>query len=365
MVRKYQQVTTRHSAEMAALHQNAGVKTKRLCELFPQYSRRNIYRHASRPIAEDCPLDLRKKNSGRPPKLTEKDKRNILRAVQKLRVSCGYFTSGKIKVEANLSNKVSNRTIRRVLNNAGYKYLRSRKKGLLKASDLKNRLKFCRMIKKKKLGKTFWTEGISFYLDGKGYEFKTNPNDEARAPKACQWRRKSEGLEFGLTAKGKKEGAVNRNFMVGISYNKGVVLCEEYFGAINGKKMVRIVDEHFPQAFENSIDPKGKRFLTDNCPRQTCKVAMAAYDRVNAKVFRIPPRSPDLNPIENFFHLVTNKLKEDALQQNITHETKLQFSERVIRTMKDFPVEKINNLIGSMDKRIEMVIKAKGKRIRY
>jgi len=129
--------------------------------------------------------------------------------------------------------------------------------------------------------------------------------------------------------------------------------------------MVRIVDEHFPQAFENSIDPKGKRFLTDNCPRQTCKVAMAAYDRVNAKVFRIPPRSPDLNPIENFFHLVTNKLKEDALQQNITHETKLQFSERVIRTMKDFPVEKINNLIGSMDKRIEMVIKAKGKRIRY
>jgi len=33
--------------------------------------------------------------------------------------------------------------------------------------------------------------------------------------------------------------------------------------------------------------------------------------------------------------------------------------------MKDFPVEKINNLIGSMDKRIEMVIKAKGKRIRY
>ena len=56
--------------------------------------------------------------------------------------------------------------------------------------------------------------------------FKTNPLDQARAPKAREWRKKNEGLEIGCTAKGKKEGSVNSNFMVGISYNGGVVLCE-------------------------------------------------------------------------------------------------------------------------------------------
>jgi len=96
--------------------------------------------------------------------------------------------------------------------------------------------------------------------------------------------------------------------MVGIAHNKGFVLCERYYGAITGKKMADLVDKHFNAAFEKSADPRGQRFLTDNCPRQTSKAAMGAYDRVEAKVFRIPPRTPDLNPIENFFHQVSRQL---------------------------------------------------------
>ena len=66
------------------------------------------------------------------------------------------------------------------------------------------------------------------------YVCKKNPHDQARAPRACQWRKRSEGLEFGCTAKGRKEGQVNINFMVAIAHNKSVVLCQRYDGAITG-----------------------------------------------------------------------------------------------------------------------------------
>ena len=48
---------------------------------------------------------------------------------------------------------------------------------------------------------------------------------------------------------------------------------------------------------------------------------MRAIDKVGAKVFRIVARSPDLNPIENFFHAVTMKLNNDAIDKQITRES--------------------------------------------
>lgn len=68
------------------------------------------------------------------------------------------------------------------------------------------------------------------YIDGVGFEFKTKPLDQARAPSAREWRLKSEGLK--VTMKGKKEGSRNANFMVGISYEKGVIAVQQYFGTI-------------------------------------------------------------------------------------------------------------------------------------
>ena len=92
------------------------------------------------------------------------------------------------------------------LNVSGYKYLQSRKKGLLTEADLKAQLKYCRNIKKRNLGQVFWNRGISFYLDGVGFEFKTNPLDQARAPTAHEWRKGNEGLDINCVSRGKKEG---------------------------------------------------------------------------------------------------------------------------------------------------------------
>ena len=52
--------------------------------------------------------------------------------------------------------------------------------------------------------------GISFYLDGKGFQYKSNSYDQARAPGAREWRKRGEVLKFNCTAKGKKEGSINK-----------------------------------------------------------------------------------------------------------------------------------------------------------
>ena len=94
-------------------------------------------------------------------------------------------------------------------------------------------------------------------------------------------------------------------------------------------------------------------------------IAKQAFGQVGALKFAIPPRSPDLNPIENLFHLVSKQLTKDALDMQITHETFDQFSDRVRRTILSFPNEIIDNLIKSMGNRIAMIVKRRGERLKY
>ena len=115
-----------------------------------------------------------------------------------------------------------------------------------------------------------------------------------------------EGLE--ITRKGKKEGNNGRpvKLFVAIAYQKGVIIFEQWdpstpFLGIHYKEFVK---KHFPVAFECSANPKNKLALEDGCPAQKSRQAQLGYDVVNCKVFSIPPRSPDLNPIENMFHIV-------------------------------------------------------------
>ena len=285
-----------------------------------------------------------------------------MRSVSSLRMKVGSFTSKRIQLESGVSH-VSNRTICNHLSKKGYHYLQSRKKGLLNAGDLKARVKFCQKVRRNGLMKEFWRTGISFYLDGKGFQYKTNPNDQARAPRAREWRKRGEGLK--CTSKGKKEGCTDANFMVAISYGKGAVLCEQYDGPITGEKFAAIVKSSLEKAFENSSNPKARRFLMDGCPRQNSKITMNAINKEHAKVFKIPSRSPDLNPIENYFNSVTVNLNNDALEKEITKESFEEFSRRVENTMLNFSSKEIDKIIDSMDKRITANIKQKGQRTKY
>ena len=94
------------------------------------------------------------------------------------------------------------------------------------------------------------------YIDGKGFQYKQNPLGYTRAPKTKEWRQKGESLSYWCIAKRggkdgrKKEGSRNSNFMVRISFNKGFVLYEQYFGSIITIKFAKIVRTRCPNALK-------------------------------------------------------------------------------------------------------------------
>lgn len=168
-------------------------------------------------ISRSCVYDYKKRGmwdskkrkinkGGRPKKLNERDVRELIRCLKSLREREGTFTSKRLAKEAGIDTKnVSMRTIRRAMNKAGYKYLQTRKKGILKKTDLKKRLSFAKNMKKG-FTKHVWKKDINFFLDGVSFAYKTNPFDQGSSPRGRIWRKPCEGLDYGCTAKGKKEG---------------------------------------------------------------------------------------------------------------------------------------------------------------
>lgn len=362
---KYQKIPDKVSIHLRYLSQDKGLILPELVKRYPNYSRTSIYRHSRLPIEEDK-VDSRHSNKGRPRKLSERDVRKLISSLHKLRKTYGNFASTDIQRDAGISQKdVSNRTIRQSLGKEGYAYSQCRRKGQLLKEDLKKRLSFASMCKK--LPDNFWMDGISFYLDGKSWVHKTNPSEHTRTMRTRTWKKKGESLERNCTAKGKKEGSGGRvaKFMVAIAYGRGVLKCQQYTGNVNAELCANFVRDHFPGMFERSPNPKGKLFLQDGDPSQNSKEAKDAMDSIGCRLFKIPARSPDLNPIENIFHLVGKKLQKDALETNLVREDFEGFCRRVKKTCLEYPHEVIDNTIASMPKRIDLVIKSKGLRTKY
>ena len=86
-----------------------------------------------------------------------------------------------------------------------------------------------------------------------------------------------------------------------------------------------------------------KYFVMDNDPCQKSAAAKSAIQEIGANVVEIPPRSPDLNPIENVFHNVRRQLRKQALEQKLVNENFAAFEKRVVASLKNFSRHLIDN----------------------
>ena len=193
---------------------------------------------------------------------------------------------------------------------------------MLNEKDRRERFKYAKQMKRQLSSNlNFWKEDITFYLDGVSFVHKRNPLNNSASPKARVWRKQGEGLQ--ITAKGSKDLAGGRrlHLLVAIAYGKGVILKETY-EKMNGQFLSQFIRDHFNLCFA-AASPKrnGRLFLMDNNLSQNSRPACQDMDEVEAKLHKIPPRSPDLNQIENIFHVLRNLLDDEAKSCNITHET--------------------------------------------
>jgi hypothetical protein len=83
---------------------------------------------------------------------------------------------------------------------------------------------------------------------------------------------------------------------------------------------------------------------------------MKAIEDQGAQLFCIPARSPDLNPIENVFHIVKSNLEMQIRERGVNNETWTEFKGRVCKTLLDTSVDCVNNLLLTMPRRIDAVL---------
>ena len=364
--KQYTPIPLEVSIHLRYLHQDKGVSGIHLTKRYKKYARASIYKHMVKAIGAPT-KDKRHYNKGRPHVLRDREKRHIIRKLLLLRKETkGNFTLLDVRKRANVRKEVSDSSVMRVIHKDGYKVRDSPPKGVLSEEDLKIRLKFARYAKKM-LSSDVWTKEISFYLDGTGFTYKINPSLHAQRSNRRTYRKEKERCNLYCTGPGKHEGTGGRvaKFMVTIAYRKGVTLAQEYKETLNGEMFAQFIKQYFPPCFRKSGNPKGKLFLQDGDPSQNSRVAMEALAKIGGRKFSIPPRSPDLNPIENIFNIAKRRMRKEAMEKEITYETYPAFIKRIKTTFKGIGTGIIDRTIESMNKRIDLVIQRKGARIKY
>ena len=78
-----------------------------------------------------------------------------------------------------------------------------------------------------------------------------------------------------------------------------------------------------------------------------------------------PPRSPDINPIENVFNRVKDTIHHQAIELQITFEDADKYAARVRSTLENTDISYINKTIESMESRMLKIIQVKRKLIKY
>ena len=140
------------------------------------------------------------------------------------------------------------------------------------------------------------------------------------------------------------------------------MILKEPYEKMNGRFFSQFIRDHFNLCYAAAGPKRNEQRLSvmDNDPSQNSRPACQAMEEVEATLHKIPPQSPDLNPIENIFHVLRHLLDDEVEMCNITHETFDQFKGRVLRTLESVDIKLIDKTIESMSKRIDAVLASKG-----
>ena len=192
----------------------------------------------------------------------------------------------------------------------------------------------------------YWSKDVSFHLDGVSFVYKLNPLSDARHARGGvgqqgPWWWKTSSFHGGYCLW--KRRYTSR----AICENK----CRLFWPCL--------YDATSPTIFQIPVKAPNdsKIFVLDNDSSQTSAKTRAALEQLCITMQRIPPQSPDLNPIENMFHEMTTITKLAAKQNNVQHQILNEFVSFVKFTVWATSESYVGKTILNMPKRLKEIYK--------
>lgn len=241
---------------------------------------------------------------------------------------------------------VSTRTVQRRLNNLGCKSVRPARKPKLTSVMKKKRLEFARQFVDKPV--EFWRKVC--FSDESTFECQT-------ASRRRVWRTPGSPAPVRETVK-----HPTKVMVWGIICSKGAGRLHVVEGMMEKTQYLHVMTtKMLPQLQEWFPSTDECIFMHDSAPCHKAKVITEFLDANGIDVLPWPGNSPDLNPIENIWGIMKERLSQK------THTTKNQLISSIIQTW--FHDEAFNQMlhasIDSMPRRLQQVIESKGGHTNY
>jgi len=288
-------------------------------------------------------------SGGRPSMLSSTTQRAIITQISTGKAENAVQVTNHINTI--IPTPVSSETVRRILRKNSFKAVVKKKKPLLSARHRQKRLAFA--LKYREWTVEDWKRVI--------WSDETKINRFGSDGRQWVWKPKGQGLIAREVQGTVKHGGGNIMVWGCMGWN-GLGHLAEVEGRMNADQYVAILEGHLlPSLEESGIDEEEVIFQQDNDPKHTSKKAKKWMEDNNITLLDWPAQSPDLSPIEHQWVYIKRELTKYSSPPKGVWE----MWERVSKVWDDTPAEVCQNLIESMPRRIEAVIKAKGGHTKY
>ena len=129
---------------------------------------------------------------------------------------------------------------------------------------------------------------------------------------------------------------------------------------MNSIKYQQVLSAHL-LSFGPRIADDNFVFMQDNAPVHSSASTKAWFSSKNINVMKWPSLSPDLNPIENLWGILSRKVYQNGRQFSSVEQLKTA----IIECWEEIPLQTLGTLIDSMKNRVFEVILNKGNAINY
>ena len=261
---------------------------------------------------------------------------SILKSKESLR-----RTKRKLEEEG---KKVSHETIRKIAGSSGLRYRLRRRKPKLTPAQKEARVKFASQHRSRR----FWSNVIftdeKYFRVGEGQRGFWMEDDEEPEPLPTQ----SHPPSFMVWG-----GFCRRGVIPLYSVAQGLKLDAPSYQQILDTQLIRPANRWF-------VQKSNWKLLQDNAPPHSAFSTKhwLSEHHINA-IFPWPANSPDLNPIENLWHIVAERAAKHE-PQNLE-----ELRQAVKQEWEQIEPSVLENLVDSMPRRMKLVIDTEGDATKY